>query len=146
MSRAILSLVAVLIVFGFFFAGGVTAEAQMAVTTYYPPQPVVTYLPERRGLFGQRLVYRPAVSYTAPAAVTVPVAPVCATPVIAPTTTYFAPAAPVAPAVVSVPTTTYYAPAAPVTTYYAPAAPVVVAPAPVVAAPVVVHRPVVVWP
>ena len=70
------------------------AQAQMAVTAYYPATPVVTYRPVRRGLFGWRIVYRPFVSYAVPTA---------------PVTTYYAPA----------PVTTYYAPA-PVTTYYAP--------------------------
>jgi len=82
------------------------AQVPVMVTTYYPPQPVVTYYPVRRGLLFPRIVYRPSVSYVAP------VAPV-------PVTSYYAPVAPV---------TTYYAPAAPivaapapVTTYYAPA-------------------------
>jgi hypothetical protein len=163
MSRAIICAVVALIVLGFSLAGGQSAQAQvpMAVTAYYPPTPVVTYLPERRGLFGQRLVYRPAVAYTAPVAVMVPVAPACATSVVAPTTTYYAPAtvtAPVttyyAPAPVTAPTTTYFSPAAPApvavptTTFYAPAAPVFVAP--VAVAPVTVYCPVVipavVWP
>ncbi len=100
------------------------ASAQV-VTTYYPPQPVVTYYPQPTGLFGLRTTYRPVVSYVRPAVTTVarPVvvapAPVTAylTPVApVPVTTYYAPAAPA-------PVTTYYAPAAqaPVTTYYAPA-------------------------
>jgi hypothetical protein len=87
------------------------AVAQGPVVAYYP-QPVVTYVPEVRGLFGQRLVYRPVVSV--PALVTTYYAPA---PVAR--AAYFAPA----PAAV----TTYYAPAAPVlsyparvTTYYAP--------------------------
>lgn len=111
------------------------ARAQVAVTTYYTPAtPVVTYVPDRVGLFGLRTVYRPQVNYVAPAPTVVAAAPVAATTsYYAPaTTTYYAPA----------PTTTYYAPStvAPVTTYYAPA-PTVVAPAPTV-----VGRPVVVAP
>ena len=90
--------------------------AQGPVFAYYPPSPAVTYVPEVRGLFGQRLVYRPVI--TAPAARV---------------TTYYAPAPVVS---YGVPVTTYYAPAAPVvryparvTAYYAPAAPVVGYPA-----------------
>ena len=105
------------------------AAAQGPVVAYYP-QPVVTYVPEVRGLFGQRLVYRPVVSVPAP--VTTYYAP-------APVTTFYAPA-PVARAAYFAPApaavTTYYAPAAPilnyparVTTYYAPAAPVLSYPA-----------------
>ncbi len=78
----------------FFLAAAKPADAQVAVTTFYPPQPVVTYLPVRRGLFFPRIVYRPVVSYAA----------------TAPVTTYYAP--PVAAA----PVATYYAPA-PVTSY-----------------------------
>ena len=90
---------------------GLTAPAAVAqgpIVTYYPPPPVVGYVPEVRGLFGQRLVYRPVVA--APAARVA---------------TYYAPAPMVG---YGVPVTTYYAPAAPVvsyparvTTYYAPA-------------------------
>lgn len=79
------------------FAATRPANAQVAVTTYYPPQPVVTYLPVRRGLLFPRIVYRPVVSYAAPA----------------PVTTYYAPPAAAAPVA------TYYAPA-PVTTYCLP--------------------------
>ena len=102
------------------------AVAQVPVVTYYPPQPVVGYVPEVRGLFGQRLVYRPVVA--APAPVVLPAAPPVAviTAPAAPVTTYYPPAAPVAS--YAAPVTTYYAPAAPVvsypgrvTTYYAPA-------------------------
>ena len=67
--------------------------AQGPVVTYYPPSPVVTYVPEVRGLFGQRLVYRPVI--TAPAARV---------------TTYYAPAPVVS---YGVPVTTYYAPRRP---------------------------------
>jgi hypothetical protein len=128
MSRAAICLIVICVTLVISFAAAQPAQAQIpvAVTAYYPAAPVVTYLPERRGLFGQRLVYRPVVSYAAPA-VAVPA-------VAAPVTTYYAPAAPV---------TTYYAPAPPVTTYYAPP-PVTTyyAPSP----PVTVYRPVVVWP
>jgi hypothetical protein len=95
------------------------AQVPVPVTAYYatPVAPVVTYLPERRGLFGQRLVYRPVVGYTAPA-----VAPVAA-PIVAPVA---------APAVVpAAPVTTYYAPAPVPVTTFRPVAPVVIAPAPV---------------
>ena len=92
------------------------AVAQGPVVAYYPAPPVVTYVPEVRGLFGQRLVYRPVVSVPAPylRAVASPWAVIPAP--AAPVTTYYAPA----------PTLGY---AAPVTTYYAPAAPVVSYPA-----------------
>jgi len=102
-----------------------SANAQVPVTVYYPSQPVVTYSPVRAGVFGQRIVYRPTVSY----ATSVAYAPV--TTYYAPTVSYYAPtvATPVttyyyAPAtVVARPVTTYYAPTyyyapAPVTTYY----------------------------
>ena len=121
MYRTVILLIVVCVAMASFFAVAQPAQAQVAVTTYYPAAPAVTYLPERRGLFGQRLVYRPVVTNVAP----VVVAP-------APVTTYYAPAvraAYYAPA----PVTTYYAPA-PVTTYYAPAVRV---------APVTVYRPVV---
>lgn len=109
------------------------ANAQVAVTTYYPAQPVVGYMPVRRGLFGLRRGYVPVVSYAAPSAVTsyyVPSAPVVTNYApVAPTTTYYVPSAPTTTYYVpSAPTTTYYVPSAPVTTYYAPAAPVVSAP------------------
>ena len=116
-----------------------TSNAQVPIaTTFVPAAPVVGFVPERRGLFGLRTVYRPVVGFPAAAPVTVarPVIvsrPVTvARPVIVtqPVTTYYAPAAPTttyyAPAA---PTTTYYAPAAPTTTYYAPAAPTYYAPA-----------------
>ena len=89
-----------------------------AVVTYYPAPPVVTYVPVVRGLFGQRLVYRPVLA--APVAVAAVPAP--AVVVSRPVTTYYAPAVPA-------PVTTYYAPApAAVTSYYAPAVPVLSAP------------------
>jgi hypothetical protein len=111
------------------------AQGPPVVTTYYPAQPVVSYVPERRGLFGLRVGYRPVVTYATPAVPTVAVP--------APVTTYYAPSPTV---------TTYYAPPAPVvtapapvTTYYAPPAPVVTAPAPVTVryapAPVVTYYP-----
>lgn len=109
------------------------AAAQGPVVVYYPASPAVTYVPEVRGLFGQRLVYRPVLA--APVAVAAAPAVVVARPV----TTYYAPAvsAPVtsyyAPAVPA-PATTYYAPApVAVTSYYAPAVPVLSAPAGVTA-------------
>ena len=97
----------------------VPVSAQTAVvTTYYPAQPVVSYVPEARGLLGLRTAYRPVVSYATPAVTSVVRA--------APVTAYYAPVA--APA----PVATYYAPAAApaVTSYYAPA----------VAAPVTTYR------
>ena len=124
----------------FLLADGAKAQRPTVITTYYPPQPVVTYLPERRGLFGQRTVYRPALTYTAPVVSAVPAPP----PVVvapAPVTTYYAPSAAV---------TTYYTPPVPVTTYYAPPAPVVVAPVPVTVryrpAPIVTYYPPVILP
>ena len=100
-----------------------------AVVAYYPAAPAVAYVPEARGLFGLRTVYRPVAAYP-----------------FAPTTTYYAaPAAtavyypsanvanyyPSAPATYYSPATTAYYPSANVTTYYAPAAPVFAAPPPV---------------
>lgn len=97
------------------------SNAQVAVTSYYPSQPVVRYMRVRRGLFGLRRGYVPVVSYPPQRAVTSYYAPA------APVTTYYAPAQPIttyyAPAAPAT-TTTYYAPAPPVTTYYAPAAPI----------------------
>jgi hypothetical protein len=126
------------------------AQGPAVVTTYYPAQPVVSYIPERRGLFGWRIGYRPVVSYAAPA-VSAVAAPVTTYYAPSPTvTTYYAPPAPIVAA--PAPVTTYYAPPAPVvaapapvTTYYAPPAPVVAAPAPVTVryapAPVVTYYP-----
>lgn len=128
---------------GVLLAGAPDAAAQgPAVVAYYPAPPVVTYVPEVRGLFGQRLVYRPVLA--APVAVAaVPAPAIVAAP---PVTTYYAPAP-------AVGVTTYYAPApAAVTSFYAPAvaAPVVsypgrvtayYAPARVVAPPVVTYYP-----
>jgi len=90
----------------------VRALAQVAVTTYYAPavvapQPVVTYVPVRRGIFFPRIVYRPIVTY-----------PVVAAPAPAAVTSYFRPAAPV----IAGPVRAFFAPA-PVTTYYPPAVP-----------------------
>ncbi len=137
-NRIALALLASGLVF-FLAADSAQAQRPIAVTAYYPPQPVVSYFPERRGLFGQRVVYRPALSYAAPVVSAVPAPP----PVVvapAPVTTYYAPSAAV---------TTYRVPSVPVTTYYAPA-PVVVAPAPVTVryrpAPVVTYYPPVVYP
>ena len=51
-------------------------EANAQVTTFVPGAPVVSYVPQRRGLFGRRIVYRPVVSYPAVPVTTIPVAPV----------------------------------------------------------------------
>jgi hypothetical protein len=102
-----------------------SAQAQfpVAVPTWQPAAvPVVTYLPERRGLFGLQTVYRPVVTFASPV-VTAPAPVVVASPVIQ--AHHLAPA----PA----PVTTFYAPA-PVTTFRVPA-PVLTAPAPVLMAP-----------
>ena len=110
------------------------AQYPVAVTTLQPAVPaVVGYVPERRGLFGRRIVYRAVV---APVAIA-PVAPIvtAARPALAsPTVTVgYAPIAPVAPvrayyvpavpAVRYAPVRAYYAP---VRSYYAPVAPAVV--------------------
>ena len=94
-----------------------TATAQDVVTTYYPPQATVTYLPVQRGLFGQRISYQPVVGF-APATTVTSYAQ--APRVIAGDPVPFAAST----------STTYYAPA-PVTTYYVSPA-YYVAPAPVV--------------
>ena len=103
------------------------SDAQVVVESYYPPQPVVSYMRVRRGLFGLRRAYIPVVSYPPQRAVTSCYAPA------PPVTTYYAPDEPItmyyAPAtpayyVPATPVTTYYAPATPVTTYYAPATPI----------------------
>lgn len=95
-----------------FFVGNVNqADAQVAVTTYYPSTPVVGYVPVRYGLFGWRRAYRPVVGYPAPVTVTNYYTP--------PVTTYYPPAVPVTSYYVTQPVRTYYvAPPAPVTTYY----------------------------
>lgn len=124
------NLLAVAVVFvgcGFVF-GPEEAEAQV-VTTYYPAQPAVSYVPTRAGLFGRRVVYRPAVVYSASVTVTTAV----------PTVTYYAPAPVTTMRVVTpapVVTRRVAVPAAPVTRYYAPT---YYAPAPV-------YRPVIVVP
>ena len=94
-----------------------SAQVPVGVTIYYPAVPTVTYVPERRGLFGRRIVYRPVVTYSAP--VTTYYAPQLSAPV----TTYYAPQ-------LSAPVTTYYAPqlSAPVTTFYVPAQTVIESP------------------
>ena len=79
------------------FSSRASAQYPVAVASYYPVRPAVTYVPTRGGLFGRRLVYRRAVTYVAPAVATG-------------VTTYYAPAAPA---------TVYYAPA-PVAAYYRP--------------------------
>ena len=111
-------------------AGQAKSQEATAVTTYFPAQPVVTYVPQRRGLLGLRVVYRPVISYAVPAV------PAAAAP--APVTSYLLPAGAV---------TTYYAPVAPapITTYYAPAAPAAVTTY-VVPAPVVTYYPPVIVP
>jgi hypothetical protein len=104
-------------------ASSAWAQPPAVVTTYYPPNPVVTYVPEPAGLFGLRTVYRPIVSYAPSVTSVAPAAPARVTthyappPATAPVTTYYTP--PSAPASV----TTHYAPPAPasVTTYYPPA-------------------------
>jgi len=113
------------------------AQGPALVTTYYPPQPVVGYVPQQSGLLGLRTTYHPVVSYVTPTVTTVarpvvvapaPAAAYLAPVAPAPVTAYYAPAAPVTTysvPVAAAPVTTYYAPAAPapVTTYYAPAPP-----------------------
>jgi hypothetical protein len=109
-----------------------SAEAQHVITSYYPVQPAVSYVPRRAGLFGRRVAYQPVVSYSAPVTV-------------APAVSYYAP---------SQVTTSYYAPSQVTTSYYVAPAPVVTRRV-VVAAPVrnyyyaprrVYRRPVVVYP
>ena len=125
-----------------------------AVVGYYPAAPTVAYVPEARGLFGLRTVYRPVAAYPY-APMTTFYAPPAATAVYyssanvtsyyrstpasyypPTTTTYYAPANVTsyyrsAPAAYYPPaTTTYYAPAN-VTSYYAPAAPFFTSPPPV---------------
>ena len=100
-----------------------------AVVGYYPAAPTVTYVPEARGLFGLRTVYRPVAAYPF-APMTTYYAPPAATAVYYPSANvanYYrsAPASYYPPA-----TTTYYAPAN-VTSYYAPAAPFFTGPPPV---------------
>ena len=68
------------------------AHAQSpAVVAYYPAAPAVAYVPEARGLFGLRTVYRPVAAYP-----------------YAPMTTYYAPPA----------ATAMYYPSANVANYY----------------------------
>jgi hypothetical protein len=90
------------------------------VSGYYAPAPAVTYLPERRGLFGQRLVYRPVVTAAVPA-VAVPVPPPVAVRYAPPVAV---PAFPVQPAgvlfPVAPPVVVRYAAPPPVVTYYPP--------------------------
>ena len=145
LKTALSASLAVAVAWGVLLQAASVAVAQGPVVTVYPA-PVVGYVPELRGLFGQRLVYRPVVSVPAPVVAAVP----------APVTTFYAPA-PVARAAyyAPAPVTTFYAPApvaraayyapapAAVTTYYAPAAPVLSYPARVTAyyAPVRVAAP-----
>ena len=106
------------------------AHAQSpAAVAYYPAAPAVAYVPEARGLFGLRTVYRPVAGYPY-APMTTYYAPPAATTMYYPSanvTSYYgsAPASYYPPA-----TTTYYAPAN-VTSYYALAAPFFTAPSPI---------------
>jgi len=102
--------------------GDAQAQGPVAVTTYYAPAvpaPVITYFPERRGLFGLQTVYRPVVTYAAPA----PPPVVVSSPV---TTAYYAAPVPVtayrvpARVVLPPPPVAVYYPPAPVVTRYAP--------------------------
>ncbi len=102
--------------------GELQAQSPVAVTAYYPaplPAPVITYFPERRGLFGLQTVYRPVVTYAAPTPPPVVVA-APATRVYyaapAPVTAYRVPARVVLPP----PPVAVYYPPAPVVTQYAP--------------------------
>lgn len=107
------------------------AHGQLVGPAYVPAQPVVTYSPERRGLFGQRVVYRPQIQYAVPT-ISVPTVSIMSAPI----TTYYAPATTVWPT--GTPVTTGYAPLAapttivpsvryaPTTTYYAPHPPAAV--------------------
>ena len=102
-----------------FAPGSAHAQVPVAVQTWQPAAvPVVTYLPERRGLFGLQTVYRPVVTFVSPV-VAAPAPVVVASPVIQ--------AQQLAPA--PAPVTMFRAPA-PVTTFRVPA-PVLTAPAPV---------------
>jgi hypothetical protein len=102
-----------------FAPGSAEAQVPVALPTWQPAAvPVVTYVPERRGLFGLQTVYRPVVMLASPV-VAAPAPVVVASPVIQ--AQHFAPA----PA----PVTMFRAPV-PVTTFRVPA-PVLVAPAPV---------------
>jgi hypothetical protein len=105
-----------------------SAQVPVVVSTFQPAVPTVSFFPERRGLFGRRIVYRPVVTYAPAAPVTTFYAPAPAV-VQSPVTTFFAPA----PAVVQSPVTTFFAPApavvqSPVTTFFAPAPTVVQSP------------------
>ena len=109
-------------------AGEAQGQVPVAVTTVQPVVPgVVGYLPERRGLFGQRIVYRPVVAPTvaAPAVtVTQPLAVSQSVAVARPVTTVAQPLA-VAPTV-TVARPVIAAPVVPVRSFFAPAAPVAV--------------------
>ena len=79
-----------------------SAHAQSpAVVAYYPAAPTVAYVPEARGLFGLRTVYRPVAAYP-----------------YAPMMTYYAPPA----------ATTMYYPSSNVASYYRSAPPSYYAP------------------
>lgn len=109
------------------------AQAQVPIAVAPAVPTVVGYTAERRGLFGQRVVFRPVV---APVATAVPVT------TFAPTVTVARPVVTVARPVVTVPTPVvsqrvvvgFAPPAAPVTSFFAP--PVAVP----VAAPVTTFR------
>jgi hypothetical protein len=121
MSRLTLAIAATLtaVLFATCVSPATWAQGPAYVTTYYPPQPVVGYVPQPAGLLGLRTAYRPVVSYVTPTVTTV-ARPVVVAP--APTVAYLAPVAPA-------PVTAYYAPApASVTAYYAPAPAAVAAP------------------
>lgn len=98
------------------------AQGPVVVSSYAAPAvPYVTYVPQARGLFGRRIVYRPVVGYA-------PVAP----PVV---TTYYA--APAVEPIVAGRVVTYYAPAPPIVPFVpapafvpAPVVPIVPAPLP----------------
>jgi hypothetical protein len=97
------------------------AQMPMAVPMLQPAGvPVVTYMPERRGLFGLQTVYRPVITMATPV-VAAPKPVVVASPVIQ--------AQPMFQAQPVAPVTMFRAPA-PVTTFRVPA-PVMAAPAPV---------------
>lgn len=140
--------------------GAVCPSSAIAQSGYVPVPgpPVVSYVPERVGLFGLRTAYRPVVTpttayapvYGTPATVVTQM-PVITTPAptLGRTTTMYAP-----PAVTTQRVTTYYTPIAPAPTavpvYQAP--PVYIAPTvnsyyvPTYVPPVTVQRPVIIYP
>lgn len=91
-----------------------------AVVAYYPAAPAVTYVPEARGLFGLRSVYRPVAAYPfaqLPTYYGLPAATAGYYPSANVTSYYGAPSAAYYPPL----TTTYYYPPANVTSYYSSA-------------------------